>query len=55
MFFNFLEHSSLTLNELAVSKGGLDCMKLEPYLSTEMEKSNEMEGDSRKKGVGDKK
>jgi hypothetical protein len=54
VFFNFLEHSSLTLNELAVSKGGLDCMKLDPYLSTEME-SNEMEGDSRKKGVGGKK
>jgi hypothetical protein len=29
-------------------------MKLDPYLSTEME-SNEMEGDSRKKGVGGKK
>jgi hypothetical protein len=47
--FNFLEHSSLILNEWAVSDDCLDYMKLEPDLS------NEKEGDSRKKGVGSKK
>jgi hypothetical protein len=52
--FNFLEHSSLILNEWAVSDDGLDHMKLEPDLSTKME-SSEKEGDSRKNGVGGKK
>jgi hypothetical protein len=52
--FNFLEHSSLILNEWAVSDDGLDYMKLEPDLSTEME-SSEKEGDSRKNGVGGQK
>jgi hypothetical protein len=52
--FNFLEHSSLILNEWAVSDDGLDYMKLEPHLSTKME-SSEKEGDGRMNVVGGKK
>jgi hypothetical protein len=47
--FNFLEHGSLILDEWSVSDDGLDYVKLEPDLSTEIE------GDSTKKGVGGKK
>jgi hypothetical protein len=49
--FNFHEHNSLILNEWAVSDDGLDYMKLEPRLSTEIE-STEMEGDGRNMEVG---
>jgi hypothetical protein len=52
--FNFLEHSSLILNEWAVSGDGKDYMKLEPNLSTEI-KSTEKGVDGGKKEVGGKK
>ncbi len=41
--FNFIEHSSLILNEWEVSNDGLDYMKLKPDLSTEMESSEKRE------------
>jgi hypothetical protein len=49
--FNFLEHNILILNEWAVSDDGLDYMKLEPSLSTEI-KSTEKEGDGGNMEVG---